>query len=670
MSRVRRPALLDVTGVAEGITVKLRLRSRARSCACPPQKSSDLLRFIYVKLSPLALAVALLPLAAHAEPASSDQDALKLPDLVITSGRQVVTRQDIERLQVRSVPELLNRVPGISIVQNGGRGSLSSVFIRGANANQTLVLIDGVRLNAAASGLARLEFLSPDQIERVEVVRGPRSALYGADAIGGVIQIFTRRGEAGLQPRLRLAAGTQQTFERSLGLSGGDAQTRFDLGASLEESAGFDRSNDSRGRDGDHDGVRRKALNLSLEHRFNERLKGGLNLLDQRGETEYDDLFSFDPGNPSERFSLSSIAGHLEAQLLDAWSSRLEIGHVEDKSENRDHFTASNNFAVNTYRDSASWLNTVNLGAAQQLLIGADWYEDRLTSTTAFSENARWNQAAFVQHRFQGNGFATELGLRHDNNEQFGSENTLNAALTFNLSQQLDLLLSYGEGFHAPTFNDLYFPASMFYSGNPNLAPENSKTFEVQLRGEHLNTLWSLAAYRTEVKDLITTVSDPVTFFSQPQNVNQARLQGMELSIERNVLGWQAVLAAGWVDPRDRDSGHTLQRRAKRSFNLDLDRQFGDVGVGLTWQAVSSRYDDAANASEVAGYGLLGLRSSWKMNKELQWQVKVDNLLDKNYSQTIYSRPNAPTFPSSMSHYGFREEGRSARLSLTWTPTL
>jgi vitamin B12 transporter len=634
-----------------------------------------------MKLSRLALAVALLPMAAHAEQPGGSQDELKLPALVITSGRQaeprrqataatsVFTRQDIERLQVRSVPELLSRVPGVSIVQNGGRGSLTSVFLRGANANQTLVLVDGVRLNAAASGLARLEFLSTEQIERVEVVRGPRSALYGADAIGGVIQIFTRRGEAGLQPRLRLAAGTQQNFERSLGLSGGDAQTRFDLGASLDEAAGFDRSNDARGRDADHDGLRRQALNLSLEHRFNERLKGGLTLLDQRGETEYDDLFSFEPGNPSERFSVSSVAGQLEAQLLDAWTSRLELGHAEDKSDNRDPFNSFNNFAFNTYRDSASWLNTLRLNDAQQLLLGADWYEDRLSSSTTFSETERWNRAVFAQHRYQDDGFATELGLRHDDNQQFGSENTLNAALTLDLSQQLDLVLSYGEGFHAPTFNDLYFPTSAFFGGNPELDPERSKTYEVQLRGEHLDTTWSLAAYRTEVKDLITVVSDPVTFFSQPQNIGKARLQGLELNLERELLGWQAVLAAGWVDPRDRDSGHTLPRRAKRSLSLDLDRQFGTFGAGLTWQAVSSRYDNTSNTVEVAGYGLLGLRGSWRMSDELQWQLKLDNLLDKDYSQATYSRPDDAFF-SSVSRYGYREEGRSGLLSLTWTPTL
>ncbi|WP_457788045.1 TonB-dependent receptor domain-containing protein [Pseudomonas sp. PL-6] len=628
-----------------------------------------------MKLSPLALAIAVLPgLALAAEPYAAEP-------LVITSGRlaepqaqataatTVFERADIERLQVSSVPDLLSRVPGVSIVQNGGRGSLTSLFLRGANANQTLVLVDGVRLNAAASGLARLEFLSPEQIERIEVVRGPRSALYGADAIGGVIQIFTRQGEAGLQPRLRLAAGSQQTFERSLGLSGGDQRTRFDLGASLVERAGFDRSADARGYDGDHDGLRRKAFNLSLQHRFNERLEGGLSLLEQHGESEYDDLFSFVPGNPSERFSVSTAAAHLEAQLAERWSSRLELGHGEDKSDNRDPLNASNNYQYNTYRDSAGWLNTLQLSDAQQLLLGLDWYEDRLGSDSEFSQTERWNRAAFVQHRFRGEGFATELGLRHDDNQQFGSENTWNAALSLDLSERLELLLSYGEGFHAPTFNDLYFPTSSFYGGNPNLAPERSKTYEVQLRGEHLDSRWSLSAYRTEVEDLITVVSDPLTFFSTPMNVNQARLQGLELSLEREVLGWQAALGASLLDPRDRDSGHTLPRRAKRSLSLDLDRQFGAFAAGLTWQAVSGRYDDAANTREIAGYGLLAARASWRMNEELQWQVKVDNLLDKDYSQALYSRPNDPFF-GSVSYYGYREEGRSALLSLTWTPQL
>ncbi|TCL34281.1 TonB-dependent receptor-like protein [Azotobacter chroococcum] len=238
--------------------------------------------------SRLALAALLLPAPLLAAEPADAPPAYRLPTQAVTSPKSadfaepasaaatLFERDDIERLQVQSVPELLNRVPGVTVVQAGGRGALSGVFIRGATPTQTLVLVDGVRINAAVSGLARLEFLDPGRIERIEVIRGPQASQYGADAIGGLIRITTRRGESGLQPRLRLAAGNRGSFERELGLSGGDDRTRFDLGASQAESQGFDRGSDDRGRDADHDGFRRRALDLTLEHRFTDSLQAGL----------------------------------------------------------------------------------------------------------------------------------------------------------------------------------------------------------------------------------------------------------------------------------------------------------------------------------------------------------------------------------------------------------
>lgn len=196
-----------------------------------------------------AFALLCLPLPLLAAEPGRD-DALKLPDVLVSASRQVesrsatsaantvFTRTDIDRLQPSNVTDLLSRVPGVQVAPTGGRGSLPGIFIRGTKAAQTLVLVDGVRIANATSGDSGLQFLDIDQIERVEVLRGSRSAIYGSDAIGGVIQIFTRRGNGpGLQPRLRLAAGSNQTFQRSLGLSGGNGATRFNLGASLDETA-------------------------------------------------------------------------------------------------------------------------------------------------------------------------------------------------------------------------------------------------------------------------------------------------------------------------------------------------------------------------------------------------------------------------------------------------
>lgn len=628
----------------------------------------------------LALPALLLPLLAHGQDSDT---SLKLPEMVITSGRiaeplsqataaaTVFTRADIDRLQPGSITELLTRVPGVQLVQNGGRGSNTSLFIRGTSNTQSLILVDGQRIGSASDGGASLQYLSLDQIERIEVVRGSRSALYGSDAIGGVVQIFTRRGDSGLQPRLAMSAGSNQHFVRSLGLSGGDAQTRFSLNGSLDETAGSDRTGPSYASDSDHDAYRNKALSFNLSHQLNEQLEVGASLLDQRGRNEYDNPFGrYDestflsyPQQPYTDFTLSSASTFADAQLSDVWNSRLEMGHSESRQKTLDKL--SDEVSVfNTYRDSASWLNTLQMSERHTLLLGADWYEDELHSNSAYSQQTRWNQGAFVQHRFQGDGFATELGLRHDKNEQFGSENTWNTALTVPLGAATALIASYSEGFRAPTFNELYWPdADPWFKGNPDLTPERSKNYELQLRGEQWDTRWSVAAYRNEVRDLISNQPiSPGSWIYRPVNLNKARLQGIELSLERDIFGWQASAGANWLDARDRETGHTLQRRAKRTVNLDIDRTFGTLSVGANWQAVSSSYDDTANTQKLAGYGLLGVRSSWQATGELKLEFKVDNLLDKDYSRALYSHERQD--------YGYREEGRAATIGFVWTPAI
>lgn len=621
-----------------------------------------------MKLSRLTLAIALAPaLSWAAEPYLSEP-------LVVTSGRQaepqaqataattVFQRADIERLQVSSVAELLERVPGISVVRTGGAGSQTGVFLRGTSTAQTLVLVDGQRIAAASSGTSSLEFLAPEQIERIEVVRGARSALYGSDAIGGVIQIFTRQGDGrGLKPYARLAASSDSTYQRSLGLAGGDQRTRFHLGAALDETAGIDATRDDFGANGDDDAYRNRSLSLNLSHRFNDDLQVGFSALDQRGQVEYDDTFT--GSLPTTDFLLSSISTFIEARVTEVWSSRLELGHSEDKRDSGNDQAGGIISQFNTYRDAANWLNTLTLHENHQLLLGLDWYEDRAQGTTDFVEDSRWNRAAFIQHRYIGEAFSTELGVRHDDNQQFGNENTWNAALTLPLNNANDLILSYSEGFRAPTFNDLYYPdfcfgGMCFASANPDLTPERSKSYELQWRSRYSDT-GSLQAsvYRTEIEDAIVLDQNFI-----PQNIQTARINGFEASVQQELFGWQGNLALALIDPRDRDSGHTLQRRAKRTLSLDLDRRFGDVSVGAGWRAISGRYDDADNDIEMSGYGLLSLRAAWQANEELGLSLKLDNLLDKDYAEATYSTPNG--------RFGYNSAGRTALFAVTWTPHL
>ncbi|RRV65773.1 TonB-dependent receptor domain-containing protein [Pseudomonas sp. p99-361] len=606
--------------------------------------------------------------------AAERDDALKLPDVLISASRQVesrtatsaantvFTRADIDRLQPTSITDLLSRVPGVQVAPTGGRGSLPGIFIRGTKAAQSLVLVDGVRIANATSGDSGLQFLDVGQIERVEVLRGSRSAVYGSDAIGGVIQIFTRRSNTpGLQPRLRIAAGSHQTVQRSLGLSGGNDATRFNLGASLDETAGIDSTGPSFASDGDHDAYRNQSFNLSLSHTFSERFEAGVNLLDSRGRSEYDNPFGgFDPvtfesfgQKPYTDFSVSSLGSYFAAQLSDAWRSRLELAHSENRDDKRDKLSAER-FVFNTYRDQLTWQNDLALGERNTLLIGGDWYEDRVHASTDFTEDSRWNRAVFAQHRYQGEQFSTELGVRHDRNQQFGGQTTWSGSLTVPLNADNDVLLSYSEGFRAPTFNDLYYPQ---YS-NPNLDPEHSKSYELQWRSQLATTTrLETSLYRTDLRDAIVFGQDSI-----PRNVASARINGLEMALSQQWASWHAQLGMALIDPRDRDTGHTLARRARRTLSLDLDRDFGRFSAGASWQAVSSSYDDEANRNRIGGHSLLGLRGSWAASDEVKLEAKLDNVLDRRYSRALYSYEGA--------YYPYREEGRTVLFSVTWTPGL
>jgi vitamin B12 transporter len=528
--------------------------------------------------------------------------------------------------------------------------------------------VDGQRIAGASSGTASLEFLSIDQIERIEVVRGSRSSLYGSDAIGGVIQIFTRRGsDAPAQPYVRLAAGSHSTYERTAGISGGEGGTRYNLGGTLNETRGIDNTGSPLGENRDDDAFRNRALSMNLSHQFNEQLEVGLSALDQRGKAEYDDTFS--GTRPYDDFQLSTVAGYVSNRFTDNWLSRLEAGYSEDRRDtrNKDPQGFLSNF--NTYRDSVNWLNTLELTESHQLLGGLDWYEDRLNSSTEYTETSRWNQAAYAQHRFNGEDFGTELGMRHDDNQAYGNQNSWNGALIIPVNPDNQLIASYSEGFRAPTFNDLYFPDDCFNgfcskNSNPDLDPEQSKTWEGQWRSAlNRNTQLEVSVYRTDIDDAIVFTQNG------PENVGKARINGLETGLAYQAGSWTGNLAAGLIDPRNRDTGNTLPRRAKRTLTLDVDRQMGPFSAGASWRGVAGRYDDVQNNVEMSGYGLVGLRGSWQASRELGFDLSLDNVFDKDYVDATYGVIN-PNTSQTIGRQGYNTEGRTVLLALNWTPDL
>lgn len=635
-----------------------------------------------MKFTRLALAVAALPFAVSAATDLDTEAALKLSDTVITANRgaqdkadttaavSVFTREDIDRLQPVNVADLLGRVPGVQVRQSGGRGSVTGVFIRGTSTAQSLVLVDGVRVGSATAGGANgaLEHLNIDQIERVEVLRGSRSAIHGADAIGGVIQIFTRRGDSqGLTPRVRYAVGNKGVQERSISLSGGNEKTRFNMGYSNDEARGFDRTRNSWHADKDHDAYRNKALSLSLSHAFNENFTVGGSLLQQKGKAEYDnpagrfDMTSFQnvEARPYDNFQSASGSVFAQLKINDVWNSRLELGHSENKLSTYDKlFAGQDDF--NTYRNSAAWLNTFTVNEQNELLVGIDYYKDKVRSTTAYEEKNRWNQAGFIQHRFNSQWFSTELGLRHDKNQQYGSENTWNGAVTVPVNDDNSLTLSYSEGFRTPTFNDLYWPGF----SNPNLKPEKSVSYELQLRSR-LTDVVSLeaSAFQTKVRDQIRYQGN-----NNLKNV-QTRINGFEASVLHQFDTVTTSLTLSILDPRDRKTGQVLTRVAKRTLTYDVDKQLGDWSLGASWQLHSQATDAVFNNAtwqterkKIAGHGVVDLRASWQATSELAFGLRLGNIFDQKYSRALYD------YQGETSNY--REDRANIQASVTWTPKL
>lgn len=585
-------------------------------------------------------------------------ESLRLAESTITATRteqaaaavasvSTLTRQDIERNQSTNVPDLLRTLAGVNVVSNGGRGKSTSVSLRGTQDKHLLVLIDGVKIGSATSGSAALQNLPIEQIERIEVVRGPRSSLYGSEAVGGVIQIFTRKAaHDGIRPYASLGVGSESTVKGSVGVEASQAGAWLNASIASEDTDGINarsyRDNAPLAYEPDDDGYRA----LSGAVRGGYRFANGLELDGTVLTTEY--RSHFDSRSTRGTSGLDAYTDGQEQVLgararfspMDRWKVTLQAGHSEDKTE---QYQDQKFYSLyHTKRDAYSWQNDIVLSANQLLTVGVDYQYDRIDTDSNYVQTSRYNQGAFAQYQARLGDHALQASLRHDKDEFFGSYDTGSLGWRYALNETLSVLASYGTAFRAPTFNDLYYPASASTAGNPDVQPEESESYELGISGTHDWGDWAVNAYETQITDLIEWQGNSPM---RPTNVSSARIRGLETSLTTELLGWELAGNITLMDPRDhsdQNHGKLLQRRAKRSLNLDLDRRFGAVGVGASLFATSYRYDDNANseAKRMDGYALVDLRADYRFNPEWQVQMKVSNLFDREYQTAqTYEQP-------------------------------
>jgi len=334
----------------------------------------------------------------------------------------VIDQDDIQRTKASSVSELLRRVPGINITNSGGIGKVTSVFMRGSNSGHVLVLVDGVRHGSATLGTTSFQHLPLSQIDRIEIVRGPRSSLYGSEAIGGVIQIFTRKNKTGFNPSVELSAGSNDTFQGNINLGGGNGKTWYNLNAQHIETDGIDACNSTTAGcfadEPDKDGYERDSLSLSLGHAFTDKVKGKVSLLRAEGDNEFDGGFQ----NESE-FVQQVISADVSADVNDALNLRFSLGQSKDESDNFKDGTFTGNFDTET--DTASVIADYAINDQSKLLFGADWNDAKVgTSSTAYDVTSRDNTGIFTSYSAAYNKAQVDASVRYDDNEQFGSKTT------------------------------------------------------------------------------------------------------------------------------------------------------------------------------------------------------------------------------------------------------
>ena len=542
----------------------------------------------------------------------------------------VITREDIERTQAKSVAELLTGEAGIDSTINGGYGKTTSLYLRGTNSDHTLVLIDGIKVGSATLGTAPWQYLPLDQIERIEIVRGPRSSLYGSEAIGGVVQIFTRRPTKKSQGHAEAGYGTYGTSKLSAGISDADGNTSYNLTAGHFNTDGIDAKTSSAGNEGDRDGYRNESVSARVIHRFSPGTEIEAHALHAQGFTEYD-------GTPNQTaFNQDATGVRLRLTPLNNWQMKLDVGNSRDYTDN---FRNGGFYStINTNRYTAAWQNDVTVGKDQLLTLGLDYQDDRVGSTTNYAVKERNNKGAFVQHQGKFGAHDMLVALRQDDNEQFGAHDTGNLAWGYALAPTLRARLSYGTAFRAPSFNQLYWPTSY---GNPNLQPEQSESYEAGLHGKQSWGGWDVRAYQTNIDNLIATVSSTAT------NVSKARIKGLETDVSTLLGGWTTRLSLSLMDPRDTVTDKVLTRRAKRSLKLETDRTFGAWRFGGSLLVQGHRYDDTSNTTRLGGYGVLNLRAQYDLSKRWVVRANLDNVFDKAY-QTVntYNSPGRSLFVS------------------------
>ena len=583
---------------------------------------------------------------AHAQ---EDPNVITEPAVQVTATRQaqtvdaaladvtVITRADIDDSGAADVYDLLRTQAGIDVARSGGPGSATSLFLRGTNSNHVLVLVDGVRIASTGTGAVDFSLLPLDAIERIEIVRGPRAAYWGSDAIGGVVQIFTRRLSG---PHAAVQYGSYDDASASAGIGDWNERGGFSVQAGIRHVTGFSSQNPQGfSYNPDDDGLRNRNLAARGEVKLGTQSLSASALYS-------DSVNEFDQGTSHtiEQDLGAALAGDAGSN----WFQRLSVGSARDDLDTPDYFSL-----FRSRRQSLSWLNIFTLDEHQSITAGLDQVHESGENVDTFGhddiyDESRDNTGVFAGWNGHLSSFDWELAARHDQNSVFGGASTGSGAIGWRIAPALRLIASFGQGFRAPSLNEQFSPGyGGLFAGNPDLRPERSRSSE-------LGAEWTIAdgfttklsAYHTDIDDLIDFTGP----LFQAENIEHARIDGAEWETHWRNGGWGIDGNATWQDARDPDTGARLLRRAPRKGDIVLSRYFNErLDAGIELYAESRRQDIDG---PLGGYALINARLNYSFSTSWQLHLRAENLADHTYYLVG----------------GYNTPGRSGWIELAWSP--
>jgi len=586
---------------------------------------------------------------------------LKTDDVFVTATRTpilknnviadvtTISSEDIERAGSSSLPELLQRQPGIEISNLGGAGKVSTLSLRGTSSTHSIVLIDGMRVGAATSGFSAIEHIPLSQIEKIEILRGPASSLYGQDAIGGVIQIFTKKGVDGFKPYVGIGYGSYNTSNFQSGIRGGNNQTTYAINFAAMNTDGFsafvpNSNNSANGANLDKDGYKNYSLSSSLNHKINQNYEIDFQYYLSKGKSKFDNRFAdFSPGvDYKNEAKQESYAANLKGQINKIWQSSIRVGQSTDKYLDKQKFNANFNGGQDdpslsdlykTTQDQLTWQNNIALSRGSITLL-YDFLQQRIKTTDLYEKTQRTNHGLMVgysliedRHNFQSN-------IRKDFNSVYDDAITGNIGYAYSINSNWTIASSYGTAFVSPSFNFLYSLADSTALGNPNLKPEKSKNIEGSIRYKDDAGSMSLTIFQNKIDDFIIYNSDTPVNNSRTNttNLHKANIDGLTISGDQFFGHFQIKGSITAQSAKNEDTDKYLPRRASVLGNINLNYYIGYWNIGIEETFSDKRFDDKANITKLSGYALTNIVADYKINDKLKLNLRLNNVLDKDYS--------------------------------------